>query len=120
MLNKKQGEIIVSLNQKVPFMFAPIHCVQQVGYQIYDQLGLTVPTQLSQLLASQQVQRVKAIALDIFEKFSGFIKKFKSQSNEINLKPIAMISCLCLIAILVISMLRHCATRPLPPKTQSV
>lgn len=101
-------------------MFAPIHCVQQVGYQIYYQLRLAVPTQLTQLLASQQVQRVKAIALDIFEKFSGFIKKFKSQSNEIDLKPMAMISCLSLIAILVISMLRHCSIRSVPLKTKSV
>ncbi len=89
-------------------MFAPIHCVQQASYQVYHQLGFI---SLTQLLASEQVQRVKGIALSTFEKFSSFLTKFKSPSNEINLKPIAMVSCLCLIAILVISMFRHYAPK---------
>lgn len=94
-------------------MFAPIHCVQQAGQQVYHQLQLTIP---KQLLATTQAQRVKDVALVVFDRCSGFVKKFKGQSNEINIKPIAMISCLSLIAILIISVFRHYAICPLPPK----
>lgn len=71
----------------------------------------------SQFLSSDQTKRIKEIALDCFIKASEFFAKFKLQSNETNIKAMAMISCLSLIALLVISMLRRRDHNLMPPPT---
>ena len=58
-------------------------------------------------LISEITKQIKAIALTIFAKISEGLRTFNNQSNEINLKTIAMVSCLSLIALLVISILRR-------------
>lgn len=54
-----------------------------------------------------QTNRIKEIAFDAFTKLSAFFRSFNNQSKEINMKPIAMISCLSLITLLIISIFRR-------------
>jgi hypothetical protein len=67
-------------------------------------------------LSSKQTNRIKEIALAIFLRIADFFKSFNNQSKEINIKAIAMIGCLSLIALLVISIFRS-DTRLMPPPT---
>jgi hypothetical protein len=69
-------------------------------------------------LSEDPLKRIKDIAIDIFSKFSHFVKSFNNQSKEINnTKTIAMIGCLSLIAIFVISLLRRRNARFVPHPT---
>ncbi len=58
-------------------------------------------------LSQDPVKHIKELALSIFSKMSELFKAFNNQTNEINIKTIAMVSCLSLVALLVISMLRR-------------
>lgn len=59
------------------------------------------------VLSTATAQRIKDIAIHIFTRLSAFLNAFSRQSNESNLKGFALISCLSLIALLVISLLRQ-------------
>lgn len=69
------------------------------------------------LISSEQIGRIKEIASGIFSRIAAFISHADSESNQINVKTLAMISCISLIALLVISILRQRDTRILPPPT---
>jgi hypothetical protein len=64
------------------------------------------------------MKRIKEIAISTFHRIFEFFKSFQKPSKETNLKTFAIISCLSLIALLVISMLRrrksHTAQEPDP------
>lgn len=57
--------------------------------------------------SSKIAQQVKKIALITFTKFSNFFNSFNQQPYESNLKAFALVSCLSLIALLVISILQQ-------------
>lgn len=52
-------------------------------------------------------KRIKETVVNIFSQIFKFFKAFDNQSNEINIKAVAMVSCLCLIGILIISNLKR-------------
>jgi hypothetical protein len=75
---------------------------------------------LLNFLSPEQTKQIKQIAITVFSRISEFFKSFKSinsQPKEINIKAIAMIGCLSLIALLVISMLRCRDVQFVPPPT---
>lgn len=82
-------------------MLASIHLGQWASYNQIIQ-----PAFLN-FLSSDVTKRIKDVAIAIFSKVSAFLKSFNNQSSEINIKGIAMISCLCLVTLLVISILRR-------------
>lgn len=91
----------VFINSKGLIMFASIQLGQWASFaHVYQ------PTLLN-FLPAEPTKRIKEIAFATFAKISGFLRTFNNQSNEINIKAIAMISCLSLVALMVISMLRH-------------
>ena len=71
----------------------------------------------SPISPSEIMNTVKDVAQTIFLKLRDFFKKNNNQNKEINLKAIAMVSCLSLIALLVISILRCRDGRLIPPPT---
>ncbi|WP_068471424.1 hypothetical protein [Candidatus Protochlamydia phocaeensis] len=66
---------------------------------------------------SDQIRRIKEVALSFFSKCYDIFRNIETSSNQINVKTLAMISCLSLIAILVISILRRRDSRFVPPPT---
>jgi glutaredoxin 2 len=71
----------------------------------------------SDTIISQITQRIKEIVAAAFQKISDFFNAYNKHSNESNIKTFALISCLSLIALLVISMLRRRDSRLVPPPT---
>lgn len=71
----------------------------------------------SDTMISQLTNRIKEIAAAIFQKISDFFNSYNKYSNESNIKAFALISCLSLIALLVISMLRRRDSSLVPPPT---
>ena len=66
------------------------------------------PSFLNLSPAPTTIQRIKEIAGTIFLRLSEFLKSFQAPaSNEGNLKTFALVSCLSLIALLVLSILRR-------------
>lgn len=72
---------------------------------------------LLKFLQEDLTVRVQEIVADIFSKIVAFFRSFNSQSKEINLKPIAMISCLSLVTLLLISIFRRRGESIIPPPT---
>lgn len=65
------------------------------------------PQSFLNALFSEPIQRVQKIAIAVFSRSYEFFNSFNKPSGETNLKTVAFISCLSLIALLVISMLRR-------------
>lgn len=57
--------------------------------------------------SSELTNRIKEIATAIFSKATNLFKSFQNQSSEINIKAVAMISCVSLIVVLVRGFLRR-------------
>lgn len=70
----------------------------------------------SSIIACPTVQRIKEYIVNFFLKFRSTFTH-DAQSKDLNLLPIAMISCLSLILILFISMLRKPNDRFVAPPT---
>jgi len=69
------------------------------------------------IIEQDQAKRIKEFIFNIFSKLNSFFSSFNSQSKEMNLKPIAMISCLSLVTLLVISIFRRRSDSLIPPPT---
>ncbi len=82
---------------------APINYVSQVSFP--------------SIIAPTAIQRIKEFAIDVFLKLRKTLTNFDPQSKELNLQPIAMISCLLLILIVFNSMLRKSHESIVPPST---
>lgn len=74
-------------------------------------------TPLKGVVAQAQTSRIKEIVLSIFSKVTSFFHSFNSHSTEVNLLPVAMISCLTLAGILVISIIRKYEKNTVMPST---
>lgn len=72
---------------------------------------------LSDTIISQLTQRIKEIVAAVWQKISDFFGSYHKPSNESNIKTFAIISCVSLIALLVISMLRRRDSNLVPPPT---
>src|SRR5271154_3485073 len=82
-------------------MLAPVQSVQWASFaHVY-------PPSFLNIASSDRIERIKEFAMATFTKFLGFLKSFNNQSKEINTKKIAMISCVSLIVLLVIALLRR-------------
>lgn len=92
-------------------MFPPIH------FDSFISLAFFSSQPLLNSLQSDITQRAKDIAIAAFKKMTEFFTFFNNQSNEINLKTFALISCVSLIALLVISMLLRKDSRLIDPPT---
>ncbi len=85
------------------------------GYNYFSN-HICLPT-FSPISPSEILNKIKDVAQTIFLKLRDFFKNSSNQNKEINLKAIAMVSCLSLIALLVISILRRRDGRLIPPPT---
>jgi hypothetical protein len=97
----KERDCYAFVNLKGLAMFASIQLSQWTSCSFIYQ------TFFFNSLSLDSIKRIKEIAITIFSKISAFCKSFNNQSKEINVKAIAMISCLSLVALLVISILRR-------------
>lgn len=69
------------------------------------------------IIAPPAIQRIKEFIIDIFLKLRKTFTNFDPKSKELNLQPIAMVSCLLLILIVFNSMLRKSHESIVPPST---
>lgn len=86
----------------------PAECAmfRSIQFEKIPHYAALLQSSLLNFIEYEETKRIKEIAASIFNRLSSFFSSFGSQSKEMNLKPLAMISCLSLIAILVISFLR--------------
>ena len=79
----------------------------------YKDLAYTTLVNISQ---NATIKRIGEIVSSIFSKLSSYFSSFNTQSDEMNLKPIALISVICLITLMVISIFRsRDDTKIIPP-----
>lgn len=91
--------------------------LKSIQFDKISHYGVLLQTSLLNFIEYEETKRIKEIAASIFNRLSSFFSSFGSQSKEMNLKPLAMISCLSLIALLVISFLRKGEDSIIPPQT---
>ena len=72
---------------------------------------------LSSIFQIEPLMQIKEFILDIFARLAAFFRPFTDHSKEMNLKPIAMISFLSLITLLVISIFTRREQSIVPPPT---
>lgn len=92
-------------------MFAPIHAIPIASMACFCQRSF------SEFLSSETTKRIKEIALSIFKRITDFCSLWKQPSDETNLKAVALVSCLSLIALIVIAILRRPNSSIVPPNT---
>jgi len=83
----------------------------QLGFLALDQFN--TPNWVSSF-TSPQLAKIKNYTANAFSKMGSVFKDYSYQSNDINLKAIATISCISLLALIFISMFRYRNSRNNP------